>query len=216
MPNWCSTKYAIEGPKEEIKNLYDKIQEWTSKEYKKSDFGLNWLGNIVLGAGLDYNKTPCRGTLTYAETVDGYEEDNLTLSMETETAWTDCTTMWEQIVKKYAPHSSIYYQAEEPGCEYYVTNDADGRYYPEKYIIRTYVDDEKAPKTELEKAILKAFPEEETSYYDKDDLENELREVFHDKESTLSKLIAKLESVNTESENLHIYINEYEQIDDAA
>ena len=47
-----------------------------------------------------------------------------------ETAWTPCYEV-TQLMKAVYPSLRIFYKAEEPGCEVYLKNDADGKYFPE-------------------------------------------------------------------------------------
>lgn len=54
MPNWCETVYFFTGNQAELEFLYTKLGEWTSEEKSPSDFGANWLGNIAMGAGLNW------------------------------------------------------------------------------------------------------------------------------------------------------------------
>lgn len=92
MPNWCTTSYVFRGDENEIKDLYDKLKSFTSKERISNSFGNFWLGNIVNGFGFDYNEIPCRGLVTYfPETEEDTYPDRLELS--TETAWYPITEM---------------------------------------------------------------------------------------------------------------------------
>ena len=65
MPNWCYTAYHFQGKENELKILYDKINEWTSKQFIETGFGDSWLGNILYGVGLqDCINNPV-GSLSY-------------------------------------------------------------------------------------------------------------------------------------------------------
>jgi hypothetical protein len=50
--------------------------------------------------------------------------------MTFETAWTPCYEVTQLMKEKY-PSLRIYYKAKEPGCEVYLKNDAEGKYFPE-------------------------------------------------------------------------------------
>ena len=50
--------------------------------------------------------------------------------MTFETAWTPCYEV-TQLMKAVYPSLRIFYKAEEPGCEVYLKNDAEGKYFPE-------------------------------------------------------------------------------------
>lgn len=132
MPNWCATTYVFAGNTDEITMLSDKITEWTSKEFIKTDFNSDWLGNVLYGAGLqDRIDTPeselrCRGSIM--EIGDVYEMENgkSAFDISTETAWVPMAKMWEEVIKKLDLDSVRFaYEAEEPGCELYWIYDPD-------------------------------------------------------------------------------------------
>ena len=50
--------------------------------------------------------------------------------MTFETAWTPCYEVTDLLKTTY-PSLRIYYKAVEPGCEVYLKNDAEGKYFPE-------------------------------------------------------------------------------------
>lgn len=132
MPNWCNTSMTIEGPKEEIQSIHRKIKEWTSRNYVENDFGKNWLGNIVVGAGFSYKLLACRGLISSMDeeiTARQDEPGTYYFQVQYDSAWTDINDTWEIILEKFAPNCDIYYIAEELGNEYFVTNDRDERYY---------------------------------------------------------------------------------------
>ena len=53
-----------------------------------------------------------------------------TLRVNFETAWTPCYEV-TNLLKDAYPSLRIFYKAEEPGCEVYLKNDAEGKYFPE-------------------------------------------------------------------------------------
>lgn len=126
MPNWCTTNINIYNDDQKKLELFaNKIEEWTSKNYIKSDFGLNWLGNIVGNSGIDtwdgrdFKEVSCRGTLVYHSVNDGY------ITIQTETAWSPMLLMWQKLIDTYIPDSTLYYSAEEFGNGILDTNDPD-------------------------------------------------------------------------------------------
>lgn len=114
MPNICTTNYVIEGKKEELDALYQKMKELRGQS----------LGQLVEALGKDPNEVMCRGGWTELE-----REGDI-LRMTFETAWTPCYEV-TQLMKAVYPSLRIYYKAEEPGCEVYLKNDGDGKYFPE-------------------------------------------------------------------------------------
>ena len=122
MANICTTNYVIEGKREELDALYQKLKELQENgapvEYATG------LGLLVSALGKKPEEGECRGGWT--ELV----REGDTLRMTFETAWTPCYEV-TLLMKAVYPSLRIYYKAEEPGCEVYLKNDADGKYFPE-------------------------------------------------------------------------------------
>ena len=114
MANICTTNYVIEGKMEELDALYQKM-----KELQGQDLGL-----LVKALGKNPDEMECRG-----EWTELVREDE-TLRMIFETAWTPCYEV-TNLLKSVYPSLRIFYKAEEPGCEVYLKNDAEGKYFPE-------------------------------------------------------------------------------------
>lgn len=145
MPNWCFTNITMAGQREKVQFLYDKIEEWTSKDYAQNEFGNSWLGNIALGSGIateediDKRDAPrCRGAIINLE-IELNNIQDAYLTVQTETAWNPMMKMWSMINEQYDLNLNIVYSAEEPGCELYLTNDPD---IAGTYIIDAYDMDE--------------------------------------------------------------------------
>ena len=130
MPNWCSTAYVIEGNAKEVKSLYELMKGLQERKEPsvENGFGTSWLGCLVDGLGGDWNKTYCRGDWSNLE-MNG---DNLQFT--TETAWSPCNEVFDLVCEKF-PSLHYYYQAEEPGCVFYQTNDSEGTYFPDRYLV---------------------------------------------------------------------------------
>lgn len=121
MANICTTNYVIEGEKEELDALYE-----TMKKLQESEASVEYateLGLLVEALGKDPNEVMCRGGWTELERKDD------TLRMTFETAWTPCYEV-TNLLKTTYPSLRIYYKAVEPGCEVYLKNDAEGKYFP--------------------------------------------------------------------------------------
>ena len=141
MPNWCTTSYVFRGDENEIKDFYNKIKSFTSKERVLNDFGNKWLGNIVDGFGFNWEEIPCRGRMNYfPETEEATYPDILELS--TETAWEPMTEMWDKIIEKHYPSITYVLISEECGMGIYINTDLEGEDFP----IRFSVDFKLPPK----------------------------------------------------------------------
>lgn len=136
MPNWCFTKYALEGNEQETKALYELMKELEAKEKPAvpNGFGTTWLGCLVNALGGVWENIRCRGTWEYIELENGI------LNIMTETAWAPCNECFDFICKKFQS-LRYYYQAEEPGLGLYTTNDADGQFFFDRYLVDIHAPD---------------------------------------------------------------------------
>lgn len=113
MANICTTNYVIEGEKKELDALYE-----TMKNLQDPN-----LGQLVKALGKNPDEVMCRGEWSDLERQDD------TLRVTFETAWTPCYEVTNMLKTTY-PSLRIYYKAVEPGCEVYLKNDAEGKYFP--------------------------------------------------------------------------------------
>ena len=130
MPNWCYTRYVVDGDRKQIEELHSIMAELESMEspLHENGFGTTWLGNLVIKLGGDWKKIYCRGSW---ENLDLTESG---LYFTTETAWNELNEVRHLIEEKF-PKLLIYYQAEEPGMGIYQTNDNTGQYFPEEFML---------------------------------------------------------------------------------
>ena len=126
MPNICITNYVIEGEQKELDALYQTMKELQEMEQPavENTFGNTWLGCLVKALGKNPEEVECQGVWTDLECQGD------TLRVTFETAWTPCYEVTTLLKEKY-PSLSIFYKAEEPGCDIYLKNDAEGKYFPE-------------------------------------------------------------------------------------
>ena len=124
MPNWCDIQYKIIGKKEEVADLYSKIQQLQNMEepLEPNGFGNLWLGCLVTILGGDWKDIYCRRKIIDFSLDDGV------LSIETETAWSEMQEVRE-FIKKIYPSLEIFYYEEESGFGIYRTNDKYGRFF---------------------------------------------------------------------------------------
>lgn len=206
MPNWCSTNMTIEGPKAEIENIHQKIMKWTSRNYVENDFGVNWLGNVVVGAGFSYETLACRGLITSMDeeiTANLKKPETYYFQVQYESAWKDITETWKIILEKFAPNCEIYYVAEELGCEYFVTNDRDKEYYDEDIIVLSYL----TKNNPLYQKWEEEFDCE--SYMTRKSLKERLTAIFGP--MSLRKLIKKAEAI-PETDDEYVVISEVQYV----
>lgn len=152
MANWCSSLYIFEGDTTEIKDIFDKLSSLQVRETSlmENGFGKNWLGNIVALLGGNPDEVACRGT------YESVEISNDTLVLYTDTAWDEMRPTWDFVCQQYKT-LRYYFRAEEPGGEYFVTNDRERKYFPDRYLLEQneqepmYFETEAALFAEVEK-----------------------------------------------------------------
>ena len=138
MANWASTSYRIEGSESDLKKVYDVIDNFVSGKSKPvlEDASTEWEGNIVKALGAsDEQLKECylRGF------IEEYELDGDVIRINAEEAWG--ATDFRHILGNLMPELTIYYIVEEAGCDVFATNDIDGKYFPEQYLVDAYVKD---------------------------------------------------------------------------
>ena len=138
MANWASTSYRIEGSESDLKKVYDVIDNFVTGKSKPvlEDASKEWEGNIVkaLGASDEQLKESyLRGF------IEEYELDGDVIRINAEEAWG--ATDFRHILGNLIPELTIYYIVEEAGCDVFATNDIDGKYFPEQYLVDAYVKD---------------------------------------------------------------------------
>jgi hypothetical protein len=127
---------VIDGDPKEVADLHQKLTSLLERKESlvENGFGKNWLGNVAELFGKPWQDIDCKGTFD----IHDAREDHLGFS--TETAWADCEELWRFVCSHYKT-LKFYYRAEECGCCYYVTNDDEGKYFPERYILDICDDD---------------------------------------------------------------------------
>ena len=130
MPNWCETNYVIEGPQEDLTALNNVLTSLKAMETPLVDngFGVLWVGCLVAILGGDTSKIYCRG-----EILD-FSYENGIIRMHIESAWSELREMrW--FIHKKLPKLKFYFQSEEPGMCIFESNDKEGRYFPERWLL---------------------------------------------------------------------------------
>lgn len=130
MPNWCLTDYVIEGPKKDLEAI-DKAfcDVLNGKAEIQSKSSPDWEGNVLhalrIPTDVDGMAGELRGFIYDPPSWDGENGDRLRFSAQE--AWS--RTRFAEALKIRFKDIRIYWNAEEPGCDYYVTNDAEGIYF---------------------------------------------------------------------------------------
>lgn len=128
MANWASVRYRIEGKQEDLQKIYDQYQTLLSKKQsEKGDDKLIWESEITDGLGIDSKNSSLRGYILKCKFTDE------SLSVEAEEAWV--LTDFRHLLESHYKDMNIYYMLEEPCCDVYVTNDAEGKYFPTRIVV---------------------------------------------------------------------------------
>lgn len=134
MPNWCTTDYVIEGPHETLKKINDAILHHEVEENSSSD----WEGNVLKALGITWERIPDeKGYYMKGFIQDSSFLDEDTLKFYAEEAWG--ITDFNLVLEKNFPDIKVYFNGEEPNMEVYLTNDKEGKYFPNRYFVDTCI-----------------------------------------------------------------------------
>lgn len=130
MANMASVAYAIEGPRESLEDILEAIiigiddeHHWTEwSACRKLGFSEEELDDKSLGGEIDDEPILDNGVLRfYAEERWGLQDFN-------------------KVLEQKFSDIKVYWIVEEPGCEVYCTNDREGKYFRERYLVDTAQD----------------------------------------------------------------------------
>lgn len=137
MANWASTSYVIEGNPETLEKIHDAILHHKVQEGSNS----NWEGNVLIALGIDKELLADRANGYIRGFIQGDSWfDGNTLKFDAEEAWG--VTDFDDYLAELFDDIRIYWISEEPGMRIYQTNDADGKYFPDRFYVDTCIDGE--------------------------------------------------------------------------
>ena len=187
MANWASTSYRIEGSESELRKIFNVIEDFITgkNEPVEKNASREWEGNIVkaLGATKEQMEKYYLHGFIYE-----YEFKNNILSIEAQEAWG--ATDFRHILRQLMPELNIYFVVDEPDCEVYATNDADGKYFSERFYVDACVD----------------------GNYESDYFETEEQAMFYAAKLLGKEKVTKEELENWKKEEEFIRIHEFEVI----
>lgn len=144
MANTCTTNYVFEGDGKQINALYVILKDIaeTNPGHKGDSYesDANWLGHVAKKiVNADYAPLLCRGNF-FIQGVENcpYDDDKLVLRVDVTSEWSPCTDLLEKVAEKY--ECSMYWIAEEFGCNLFQSNDFDGRYFADDTICVDAID----------------------------------------------------------------------------
>ena len=132
MANWASTSYRIEGSKNELERVFNVIDDFMTDKRKpvRENASKEWEGNIVRVLGATDEQMENNYLRGF---IQEYEMDGAIISIEADEAWG--ATDFRHVLTKLMPDLTVYYIVEEPGCEVYATNDAESKYFTDKFYV---------------------------------------------------------------------------------
>ena len=116
MANICSNDYHfIFSDAEKAKKFLDFVE---SSDHEGSVYEMGIKANIK-----DAENRDVREWVQSAYVVSPTAPNEI--GVMTDSKWTPCPNAWEDIAKTFDENVIVYYEAEEPGCEIYASNDPD-------------------------------------------------------------------------------------------
>ena len=141
MANICSNDYHfIFSDAEKAKRFLDFVE---SSDHKGSVYEMGIKANIK-----DAENRDVREWVQSAYIVSPTAPNKI--GVMTESKWTPCPKAWEDIAKTFDENVIVYYEAEEPGCEIYASNDPD---YVGHFIIDVWDDSDLPEGVDLKYVI---------------------------------------------------------------
>lgn len=134
MPNWAYTTYKIEGEQSVLEEINQLITDFQSGHRSIEGAAPDWEGNIIRALGIPGEGAYLRGFFQSHELEDGV------LTIEAEEAWGD--TDFRHLLRKKYPQLKIFYITEEAGMEYFATNDSEGKYFRDRFLLESCIDED--------------------------------------------------------------------------
>lgn len=222
MPNWCYNEEFIYGPKPQVKELYEKLIDWSSRKYEGDDSCEAWLYKIALGAGFRIDPSSkvegddtqpalyFRGYLLEPFELVDFDEHNAVIRFSSDTAWGNLYVEWDTILAKVAPDCKYYFIAEEPGSGVYIKRDPLEMFPEAEWVFDIFIEDPEGVPQELLEL------ESESQYYLEDELVAFLRNFLNMETDDIFELIAEFsgrqKSGDFGSENNFYSFNKFEEI----
>ena len=152
MANICCVDIVILGEKKDLDFLNGKFNPDISETGFLRAIGVNG----------DFDDYELRGYIDCCE----YDEDQDALKIYMCHAWSPCYDFMDLIRSRF--DVTIYYYAEEFGCDVVETNDFEGEWFPQRYVINSdlldeciYIEDDKELSEVLKKEFNVDIPEKD-------------------------------------------------------
>ena len=134
MTNWASTSYCIEGSKEDLRRLYKLFDFMTGSKLFLVGSSDSLGANILKELGTTEEQLSKNNIHGF---IDTYEFDENVLRIETKEV---ChVSDFRYLLAQLMPKLKIYYILEKWENHVYNSNDTDGKYFPERYLVHACI-----------------------------------------------------------------------------
>ncbi|MCD8237439.1 MAG: hypothetical protein LUD00_12550 [Prevotellaceae bacterium] len=135
MANIAITHHKVTGSRKAVADLWKTLQDL---EVNSKDVYLHLLAEHY---GIDYEKKgiSVRGHIYWAEYEENEKDDYALLSFDTESAWSSCDMLFDEVNKALGYELSISWREVEPGCGIIYTHD-ENDFFPEECYVTAYGD----------------------------------------------------------------------------
>lgn len=188
MPNWNETTYRVTGDKEKCADLYKKIKslENMKESLRPNGFGKLWCGNLVHllgGDETDAENLYCRGHIIDFKLL---EDGDLIINVES--AWGELN-QFRHFIEEKIKGIKIYHISEEPGMEIFITNDEEGKYFPERFYLDICDEENDVYETEYPESLDRAkeilsekFPDRNFNFDTYEEIKNTIADMCEEHE----------------------------------
>ena len=134
MANYCSNSIRF------ISRDRAKLAVFLRKVYAAFDSRTSEFYNLLVLHGYTNKQiagmTDRRDAITHCDTKLSADGDVFSFGVDTETAWSPHMEVFYRLIgEKYGGAIRMVYRSEECGCGIYINTDAEGRYFPERYVV---------------------------------------------------------------------------------
>jgi hypothetical protein len=131
MANMASVAYATEGPEEILQKINEAIVVAVNSDDKRYE----------MYQAAEYLKLPIKNDTRLGGEISEeptWDEKTGALRFWSEERWG--LQDFAELLEKHFPDIKVYWVVEECGMEIYCTNDKEGKYFPERYLVDTCID----------------------------------------------------------------------------
>lgn len=195
MANICTNQYKfIFGDEEKAKKFFDFIGDGSSDCSGNSVYNLGIAAKIENAEHRDIR-----------EWIDDKDISDSSVRVNTQSKWTPCPKAWRDIARTFDESVEVFYEAEEPGCEIFDSNDPE---FVGKYVFDFWGGDD-------ELVICCEDSEIDSGVYSESEMVEILQKILGSMSTDLDLLVEMADKRGL-SDCLSVHRIEYRSIDDWA